>query len=99
MKPFAIIPSRRARIVGHPNSGWRTALPGEAGAVELDFKFEITDDGTGGFLFAYSSADRSYAADSWHATSEEAFTCARESYGIERADWARAQESTGRGRL
>jgi hypothetical protein len=97
MKSFAIIPSRRTRIVGYP-SGWRPALAGEADAIELDFRFEITDDGTGNFLFAYSSPDRSYAADSWHATLEEAYACALESYGIERADWSHAPERTARSR-
>jgi len=98
MKSFAVIPSRRTRIVGYPHSDWRPALPGEAGAIELDFKFEITDDGTGNFLFAYSSLDRSHAADSWHETLEEACACALESYGIERADWSHAQERKRRGR-
>jgi hypothetical protein len=98
MKSFAIISSRRTRIVGHPHSGWRPALPGEAGAIELDFKFEITDDGAGNFLFAYSSFDGSYVADSWHETLDEAYTCALESYGIERADWSHAPEHIGRGR-
>lgn len=88
MKSYAIIASRVVRILGHPNSGWSAADLDDDNALELAFRFEITDDGNQGFLLAYQSLDGRYAADSWHATLDEALALVEASFGITPAEWA-----------
>jgi len=58
-------------------------------AVELEFTFSGTDDGSGTFLLVYESLDKRFAADSWHETIEGALACAEESFGILRKEWLR----------
>ena len=87
MKSYASIASRVVRILGHPNSGWSPADLDYDNALEIEFRFEITDDGHKGFLLVQQSVDGSYAADSWHETLEEAQACAEDSYGITPAEW------------
>lgn len=88
MKSFATIARRVIRILGHPHSGWSPADLDDDNALEVEFRFEITDDGNNGFLLVYQSLDGCYAADSWHETLAAAFTCAEESYGITPSEWA-----------
>ncbi len=87
MKSYASIASRVVRILGHPNSGWSPADPDDDNALEIEFRFEITDDGHKNFLLVYQSLDGRYAADSWHATMEEALACVEEAYGITPSEW------------
>ena len=87
MKSYASIATRVVRILGHPNSGWSPADLDDDNALEIEFHFEITDDGNRGFLLVQQSLDRCYAADSWHETLEEALACAEDSYGITPAEW------------
>ena len=87
MKSYATIARRAVRILGHPNSGWSPADLDDDNALELEFRFEITDDGNKNFLLVYQSLDGRYAADSWHETVEEALACAEESYGITPSEW------------
>jgi len=87
MKLYATIARRLVRILGHPNSGWSPADVDDDNATELEFLFEITDDGSKNYLLVYRSLDGRYAADSWHETMEEALVCAEESYGITRSEW------------
>lgn len=89
MKSFAAIARRAVRILGHPNSGWSPADLDDDNALELEFRFEITDDGNKNFLLVYQSLDGRYAADSWHETIEEALACAEESFGIAPSEWVR----------
>ncbi|MGM9485888.1 hypothetical protein [Ideonella sp. YS5] len=84
MKSYATIARRVVRILGHPNSGWSPADLDDDNALELEFQFEITDDGNKNFLLVYRSLDGRYAADSWHETLE---TCAEESFGITQSEW------------
>ena len=88
MKLYATIARRLVRILDHPNSGWSPADVDDDNATELEFRFEITDDGRKNYLLVYRSLDGRYAADSWHETMEEALVCAEESYGIARSEWA-----------
>jgi hypothetical protein len=88
LKQYAAIPRRIVRVVGHPHSGWRGAVPEDSEAVEVEFTFAVTDDGSGNFLLVYESLDKRFAADSWHETIEEAFACAEESFGIRRKEWS-----------
>lgn len=88
VKSYATIARRVVRILGHPNSGWSPADLDDDNALELEFKFEITDDGNKNFLLVYQSLDGHYAADSWHETLEEALACAEGSFGITQSEWA-----------
>lgn len=87
MKTYAHIASRSVRISGHPHSGWRAADPNEQDAKLVNFRFSISDDGSGNFLLAYSSLDNAFAADSWHETIDEAYRLAEEMFDIKRSDW------------
>jgi len=87
MKSYAVIGRRVVRILGHPNSGWSPADLDDDNALELEFRFEITDDGNKNFLLVYQSLDGRYAADSWHETAEDALASAEESYGIAQSEW------------
>ncbi|MGQ3054139.1 MAG: hypothetical protein ACT6S0_20355 [Roseateles sp.] len=87
MQTYATIERRVVRILGHPNSGWSPADPDDDNALEIEFRFAVTGDGNKGFLLVYQSSDGRYAADSWHATMEEAFDVAQASYGITRSEW------------
>ena len=89
----ATIARRRVRITGHPHSGWSAAEPNDPHFIELDFRFDITDDGKENYLLVYSSLDSQYAADSWHETIAEAVACARETFGIESAEWSQPPKS------
>lgn len=87
MKRFASIDNRPTFIRGHPHSGWSRAKASDPGAKSLPFNFEITDDGAGNFLFVSCSTDNAFAADSWHATLDEAYRVAEEQFGIQRSEW------------
>ena len=87
MKVFASVPSRLVTIAGQPNSGWSSADEGTPGSFELEFRFQVTDDGGENYLLVYSSLDGRYAADSWHATLQEALAVAEEQFGIEAREW------------
>jgi hypothetical protein len=87
VKSYATIARRVVRILGHPNSGWSPADLDDDNALELEFRFEITDDGNKNFLLVYQSLDGRYAADSWHETLGEALAGAEESYGITQSEW------------
>ena len=87
MKSYATIARRVVRILGHPNSGWSPADLDDDNALELEFRFEITDDGHKNFLLVCQSLDGRYAADSWHETLDEALACAADSYGITQSEW------------
>src|SRR5437870_2048894 len=95
-KSHVTIARRRVRIAGHPHSGWSAAEVNDPHAVELDFCFDITDDGNGNYLLVYSSLDRQYAADSWHETIAEAVACAHETFGIESTEWSQPSNSKSR---
>jgi hypothetical protein len=87
-RKFASIPSRRITIAGHPDSGWSSADEGTPGSFDIEFRFDVTDDGGGNFLLVYSSLDGRYAADSWHASLDEALGAAEDQFGIERGEWS-----------
>ena len=87
MKSYATIASRVIRILGHPNSGWSPADPDDDNALDIEFRFEVTDDGRENFLLVYQSLDGRYAADSWHASVAEALACVEASFGIAQSDW------------
>ena len=87
MKSYATIARRVVRILGHPNNGWSPADLDDDNALEVEFRFEITDDGNKNFLFVCQSLDGRYAADEWYETMEEAFASAEESYGITQSEW------------
>ncbi len=87
MKSYASIASRVVRILNHPNSGWSPADLDDDNALEIEFRFEITDDGSKGFLLVQQSSDGRYATDSWHEALEGALACAEDSYGITPAEW------------
>ena len=88
MQTFARIPSRTVVIAGHPDSGWSSADEGTPGSFELEFAFEITDDGGGNYLLQYSSLDGRYAADAWHETLDDAYASAAEQFGIDLDEWS-----------
>ena len=88
MKTFAHIPSRLVTIAGHPNSGWSSADEGTPGSFELEFSFQVTDDGGGNYLLVYASLDGRYAADTWHETLDSALAEAEEQFSIERSEWS-----------
>lgn len=87
MQTFARVPSRIVLIAGHPNGGWSSADEGTPGSFELEFRFEITDDGNRNFLLVYSSVDGRYSADTWHETLEDAYAAAAEEFGIDESEW------------
>ena len=89
MQTFARIPSRTVVIAGYPNSGWSGADEGTPGSFELEFSFEITDDGGGNYLLVYSSLDGRYAADEWHETLDASYTSAAEQFGIDLSEWSK----------
>lgn len=89
MKIFAHIQGHSVTIAVHPGSGWSTADEGTPGSFDLEFRFEVTDDGNANYLLVYSSLDGQYSADSWHETLEEAFACAEELFGISPEEWLR----------
>lgn len=89
MKSYANIPRRAVRILGHPNSGWSPADLDDDNALEVEFRFEITDDGNKNFMLVYQSLDSRYSADEWHGTMEEAFASAEKSYGITQSEWVK----------
>jgi len=64
-------------------------LASEPRAKRLPFRFEVQDDGTGGYLLIAESTDGAYAADTWHETMEEAFASAEEAFGVGRDEWER----------
>ncbi|XHS79497.1 hypothetical protein ACFJGW_05850 [Burkholderiaceae bacterium UC74_6] len=88
MQTYAQIPSRTLLIAGHPNSAWSIADEGTPGSFETEFTFRITSAGGNGYLLVYASLDGGYAADSWHASIEEAYAVASEQFGIERSEWS-----------
>jgi hypothetical protein len=90
MQSYASIARRVVRVLGHPNSGWSRADLDDDNALELEFRFEVTDDGNSNFLLVYQSVDGRYAADSWHETLEEALACAEEEYGVAESEWVMA---------
>ena len=94
MKTFASIPNRRLTIAGHPNSGWSGADEGTPGSFELEFEFQVTDDGAGSYLLVYASQDGRFAADTWHETLEEAIAAAQEQFGIEPKEWSKMDEQS-----
>jgi hypothetical protein len=87
MKTYATVARRVVRILEHPNSGWSPADPDDDNALDIEFRFEVTDDGRKNFLLVYQSLDGRYAADSWHETVDEAFACAEDAYGIALSEW------------
>jgi hypothetical protein len=87
MKTFAHIPSRSVTIAGHPSSGWSSADEGTPGSFDLEFRFEVTDDGNANYLLVYSSLDGRYATDTWHETLEGALASAEEQFGIASEEW------------
>ncbi|WP_457390508.1 hypothetical protein [Roseateles sp. P5_E1] len=94
MKSYATIARRAVRILGHPNSGWSPADPDDDNALEIEFRFEITDDGNKNFLLVCHSLDGCYAADTWHETLEEAVACAQDSYDIAPSEWMMSGPTT-----
>lgn len=95
----ATIVRRRVRIAGHPHSGWSAAEANDPEAIELDFRFDITDDGNGNYLLVYSSHDSKFAADSWHETLAEAAECANETFGVLPAEWSLPSKRNGRSNI
>jgi hypothetical protein len=91
MLVHASIRGRLTWIRGWPHSGWRGAKASEAGARELLFNFDITDDGGGNFLLVCFSADRVYGADSWHTSLAEAYASAEELFGVQPSEWGPAR--------
>ena len=89
MPIYAKIPSRNLLIAVHPGGGWSAADDGTPGSSEVEFRFEVTDDGGGNFLLVYSSIDGRFAADTWHETLDAALACAAEAFGIEPDEWSR----------
>jgi hypothetical protein len=89
MNSYATIARRVVRILGHPNGGWSPADLDDDNALEIEFRFEITDDGNKNFLLVYQSLDGRHTADEWHETLEGAFASAEESYGITQSEWAK----------
>lgn len=87
MKSHATIACRVVRILGHPNSGRSPADLDDDNALEVEFRFEITDDGNKNFLLVYQSLDGRYAADELHETVEAASASAEESFGIVQSEW------------
>jgi hypothetical protein len=91
MRSFARIPSKRIRIGGDQHTGWLpegAATPLPTPIRDLDFDFEITDDGSQHFLLVYQSHDKSCHGDTWHKTLEDAFDAAQEYFGIQRDEWS-----------
>lgn len=87
MKSYATVARRVVRILEHPNSGWSPADPDDDNALEVEFRFEITDDGNKNFLLVYQSLDGRHAADAWHETVEAAMAGAEESFGVAPSEW------------
>ncbi|MDR7267987.1 hypothetical protein J2X20_000616 [Pelomonas saccharophila] len=71
----------------YASSGIQTAAGRDDNALELEFRFEVTDDGDKNFLLTYQSLDGRYAADSWHETLEEALASAEGAYGVAESEW------------
>ena len=78
------------RVAGSPRRGWGPADADDLAARVLPFRFDITDDGGGHFLLIYESLDGEFCADTWHASLEEAFAAAHDSFGIARSEWCDA---------
>jgi len=90
MSVFAQIGRKRVRIGGEQHTGWLprgAATPLPTPVRDLDFEFEISDDGGDGFLLSYQSSDKSCHGDTWHQTIDEAIAAAQESFGIARDEW------------
>jgi hypothetical protein len=87
VQTFASIRDRPTWIQGLPQTGWSGADPSEPGAKQLEFNFDITDDGGRNYLLVYFSADGVYAADTWHQTLDEAYSAAAEQFGVQAVEW------------
>ncbi len=88
MPLHASIPSRTLLIAIDPDGHWSLADDGTPGSAEVDFRFDITDDGGSGFLLVYSSLDGRLAADNWYGTLPEAHAFAADAFGIEPGEWS-----------
>ena len=86
MRTFASIRDRPTWVTGSPPS-WRGADASGPSARLVEFGFDITDDGAGGYLLVCYSMDRLYAADTWHETLEQAYESAEEQFGLRREEW------------
>ena len=89
MPTYASIPSRVLLIAVHPGGAWSSADDGTPGSFEIEFRFDITDDGGGNYLLVYSSLDGRFAADTWHETLAGAYECAASEFGIDAGEWSR----------
>jgi hypothetical protein len=89
MRTHAFIRSRPVRVTGGPHSGGRVASNDEQASARLvPFDFDITDDGSGEFLLAYHSPDRTYEGDSSCSTLEDALRTAERQFGVSRSEWS-----------
>ena len=80
----AVVALHAMPIAGSRKSGWW--VEDRPDAEVLPFHFSIQDDGAGHCLLVYASLDGRFAADSWHATLEDAYETAEE-LGIARSAW------------
>jgi len=92
LRIHASIHNRQTWIIGWPQGGWRGAAAFEPSARLLPFRFEVQDDGTGGYLLVYESMDGVYAADTWHETLIEAFAVAEDIFGVRLDEWERPRK-------
>ena len=89
MPTYASIPRRSVLIALHPGGGWSFADEGTPGSFEIEFRFDITDDGGGNYLLVCSSIDGRFAADTWHETLPGAYVSAADGFGISAHEWSR----------
>lgn len=89
MPTYASIPSRSVLIAVHPGGSWSSADDGTPGSFEIEFRFDITDDGGGNYLLVYASLDSRFAADSWHETLPAAYASAAHEFGIDANEWVK----------
>ncbi len=92
MRIPASIRHRPTWIIGWPQSGRRGAAASDPGAKLLPFRFEVRDDGAGGYLLIFKSTDGAYAADTWHETMEDAFASAEDVFGVRRDECEQPRE-------
>jgi hypothetical protein len=96
MKVYSQIRKRRLRVGGEQHTGWKLELastPLHSPVRDLDFEFQIKDDGNANFLLCYSSLDGSLYGDTWHQTFAEAAEVALVEFGIQTHEWELIEEA------
>lgn len=92
MRRLLRVEGRPLRLGGQPHRGWlppgaAQPLPTPTRSVLIDLVIEADDSGC---LLVVEAQDGSIAADTWHASLDEAKRAALAWFGVESDDWTSA---------